>query len=521
MTVTVLSPSTTPVSTFADPTLVRRARRAAIVFGLVGIACLLTTVLLYFNETVGAICNDGWSSSSTGRGTCSSHDGIDEYTRVRTFFGLSEGSRFNVPRSAFATAGLVSVGLATVLARYALHRRTPTIDATSVARASTKVARGTSPAASAIAHDARLASGVMELTAKVTSGGAGRTVSITGADGSSTVSPFFFEDEPDRAGPTLAALLRKSKRRMAREERGAVETYGGRLFDALFPEPAHSIYRRELATAVQNDTRLRIVLDLDEQTADRPWEYLFDSERASFLAMSNDTSVVRMISDGSPTRPIEPVEQLRVLVMSASPSDLDALDVDAEVNRIEKRLQTLKDRALVRPVHGQTIEDLRLALNDFAPHVFHFVGHGTWDAELDDGALAFANSAGLHEPATGRDLGLLLVRSGLRLVLLNSCDGARTSRHDRFAGVASSLVAQGVPAAIGMQYAIEDDAAAAFGSEFLGALVSTQSIDAALTSARTAVYTARSAVEWGTPVFTTRVPVDEIIRWDSGPVLGD
>lgn len=26
---------------------------------------------------VGAICNDGWKSSSTGSGTCSNHGGVD------------------------------------------------------------------------------------------------------------------------------------------------------------------------------------------------------------------------------------------------------------------------------------------------------------------------------------------------------------------------------------------------------------------------------------------------------------
>jgi len=30
-------------------------------------------------ERSGAICNDGWKSNSTGRGTCSSHGGVDHW----------------------------------------------------------------------------------------------------------------------------------------------------------------------------------------------------------------------------------------------------------------------------------------------------------------------------------------------------------------------------------------------------------------------------------------------------------
>ena len=39
--------------------------------------CLYTNI---FAERDGAVCNDDWVSHSTGSGTCSSHDGVREWT---------------------------------------------------------------------------------------------------------------------------------------------------------------------------------------------------------------------------------------------------------------------------------------------------------------------------------------------------------------------------------------------------------------------------------------------------------
>ena len=50
----------------------------------------------------------------------------------------------------------------------------------------------------------------------------------------------------------------------------------------------------------------------------------------------------------------------------------------------------------------------------------------------------------------------------LRLAILNACEGGRTSRLDPFAGSAQTLVQQGIPAVIAMQFEIADDVASTF-----------------------------------------------------------
>ncbi len=467
---------------------------------VLGLISFVAAGLLYNAQVIGSICGDGWESSSTGSGRCSNHDGVASDIEKDTLVGTSPTSALNVPRWGLASLGFISTSVGAALVGASRRRQ--------------HYPAGTGQQAKPADAEALPDLGVIEVTAKIRKGRAGTTVAVSTDGGPTTTVPFFFDIEAGRGARRLSELMNTSpKRRLGRRGRTAVERYGAELFGALLPEPALSRYREALSVALRNGSRLRIALDLDEQTADLPWEYLFDSERSLFLAMSKATSLVRLHSDGHDTHADEPIERLRVLLMVARPRTMAALDVEAEAGRIEQELAGLGDRVDVNRVHGESFDDLRRALNEHEPHVFHFVGHGHWDDELDDGAVAFVDEDGAHQPVSGRDLGVILARSHLRLVLFNSCDAARTSQRDRFAGVAGSLVAQGVPAAIGMQYPIEDRSAGAFGREFLGALVRTGSIDDALSEARTAIYTSRSAIEWGTPVLTTRVPVDEIIRW--------
>ena len=62
-------------------------------------------------------------------------------------------------------------------------------------------------------------------------------------------------------------------------------------------------------------------------------------------------------------------------------------------------------------------------------------------------------------------------RTLLRLVVLNSCEGARTTLTDPYAGVATTLVQLGVPAVVAMQFEISDRAAIVFAEELYTNLI--------------------------------------------------
>ena len=100
---------------------------------------------------------------------------------------------------------------------------------------------------------------------------------------------------------------------------------------------------------------------------------------------------------------------------------------------------------------------------------------------------------------------LLGDQDSLRLVVLNSCEGARTSVVDPFAGIATSIVALGIPAVVAMQFEISDKAAITFAEELYQSLIARQDpIDVAVAEARKAVFTEVNETEWATPVLFLR-----------------
>jgi CHAT domain-containing protein len=112
--------------------------------------------------------------------------------------------------------------------------------------------------------------------------------------------------------------------------------------------------------------------------------------------------------------------------------------------------------------------------------------------------------------------------TALRLVFLNACAGARADERDAFQGTAQHLVRQGVPVVVAMQFDIVSSRAAALAQEFYRAVADGYPVEAALTEARKALFTADGAPDWATPVIFTRAAT---IAWwrrrRSSPELAD
>jgi uncharacterized membrane protein len=99
------------------------------------------------------------------------------------------------------------------------------------------------------------------------------------------------------------------------------------------------------------------------------------------------------------------------------------------------------------------------------------------------------------------------MNKALRLVVLNSCEGAKGGELDIYSSTAAILVRRGIAAVLAMQYAITDRAAIEFSRAFYEALADGQPIDAAVASARIAVnIEINNSLEWGTPVLFMRSP---------------
>ena len=151
-------------------------------------------------------------------------------------------------------------------------------------------------------------------------------------------------------------------------------------------------------------------------------------------------------------------------------------------------------------------------------HVLHFIGHGVYDENAQDGALALEGADRKTRLVTGRDLGMMIRgHRSLRLVVLNACEGARSARDDPFGGVAQALVRQGIPAVIAMQFEISDPAALVFSQSFYQAIADGLPVDVATVEARRAMFAEGNEVEWATPVLYLRSPDGRVFtRWPGG-----
>jgi hypothetical protein len=241
-----------------------------------------------------------------------------------------------------------------------------------------------------------------------------------------------------------------------------------------------------------------------------PWEFLFDQRRAKFVCLCRDTPVVRYLQLPRPIRPMVISGPLRILAMVASPADLPRLDVDRERERIERATAVLQQTGQVELtwLKGQTWRDLQREMRAGPWHVFHFIGHGGFDQNADEGFVYLVDEGGRSKSLTASELGLLLANhQSLRLVFLSACEGGKGSKRDVFSSTASILVRKDIPAVVAMQHAISDLAAINLAQTFYEALADGYPVDTAVVEARVAVSLAlANTLEWGTPVLHMRSP---------------
>lgn len=291
----------------------------------------------------------------------------------------------------------------------------------------------------------------------------------------------------------------------------AVRSLGGTLFLSVFQGDVQDALLRSRDAARRENKGLRIRLRLTDvpELAQLPWEYLYDARRDDFLATSNRTPIVRYMDLPEAVQPLDVAPPLRIVVMIASPSDHPQLDTKQEWRRLNDALSPLIESrhiALDR-LEQATLPALQRKLQEQQYHVFHYIGHGDYDAQSQEGVLLLEDDAGTGVRVDGRRLGVLLRdHASLRLVVLNACRGARSADTDPFAGTAQTLVQRRIPAVIAMQFEITDEAAITFAHDFYGALANGYPVDAALAEARKAIYFQGNDVEWGTPVLFMRSP---------------
>ncbi|MDF5735367.1 MULTISPECIES: AAA-like domain-containing protein [unclassified Nostoc] len=147
--------------------------------------------------------------------------------------------------------------------------------------------------------------------------------------------------------------------------------------------------------------------------------------------------------------------QMKILFLTAEPTDTSRLRLQQELREIQQRLQLANQRERFQLEYGLSARpgDVSQKILDFQPDIVHFSGHGA-----STGELCFENTFGQVQPVKPQALAALfeLVANQVQCVLLNACHSV----------IQAEAIVQHIPFVIGMNTAIGDRAAIAFSVGF-------------------------------------------------------
>jgi hypothetical protein len=308
---------------------------------------------------------------------------------------------------------------------------------------------------------------------------------------------------------------------------------GQALANRLLPEgPVRDLYKQAVNQAGQDGgVRLRLIIR-SLALAQLPWEYTFDPTAAEktrdhFLALNPQISMVRYESQPAPppALAVRDPEQLRLVALSANVANMRQLKLDVEKRVVEEALANfdVDGVTITHPpfIENATPDDLTAALQR-GVDLFHFAGHGLFEQQdvdpqtnepIGEGKIVLVKDKQTRERFLlgAKDLGTYLQQAGVRLAVLGACRSGERDKVQPWTGVAPALLEKGVPAVVGMQYEVVDDAAVAFSKAFYTALAAGLSVDEAVWSGRQAMTMVTTLnpdknVEWGVPVLYMRSP---------------
>jgi len=284
--------------------------------------------------------------------------------------------------------------------------------------------------------------------------------------------------------------------------------FGSDLFETLFQGDVRRLY--DEARSRQRTHRLDLVLtSMIPWIAEKPWEFAHDSGRRSFLA-TEEINFIRNVLTNVPADPIAVArDRLRILVASAQPVGFGTLSVDQEVGVIRRGFEPLIEAGVVvvDTLPRATPASIHGYLSTGRYQVVHFIGHGTFDEEKNEGCLVFEDDRGGEFRLGERSVRELFCKRGLSLVFLNACQsGSGSLGADFNKGVAQALVSHGLPALVANQYSVLDSSATSFAQHFYWSLAQGTSLGDSAREARIAVnYSLHGeSIDWAIPVLYAR-----------------
>ncbi|QKD82850.1 CHAT domain-containing protein [Thermoleptolyngbya sichuanensis A183] len=309
---------------------------------------------------------------------------------------------------------------------------------------------------------------------------------------------------------------------------------GETLYHALFQGTLRNSWMIARGIAQHQGEMLRLRLGLKGSRLPRlPWEVMNGGDRDSLgnlrypIATGTDVVFSRFqtgiqVMGGRSLRPLSPTQPVRILMVVATPTDQERLELMREAMHLQEELRRPAGPGLeglgTHPQLELTVleqpgrEELTHALEQGHFHILHYAGHSNLGAS--GGNLYLVNSrTGLTETLSGDDLAGLLVNNDIRLVVFNSCRGAHTAvpaagssaeaqPAQDTRNLAEALVSRGIPAVLAMAEKIPDDVALTLTRLFYRNLRRGFPIDLSLSRARQGLISSYTSNQlyWALPV---------------------
>ena len=150
-------------------------------------------------------------------------------------------------------------------------------------------------------------------------------------------------------------------------------------------------------------------------------------------------------------------QTLKILFLAANPVNTPQLRLEQELRdvKIALRQSRYRDQFALQAVSAARINDMRQAMLDIEPQILHFSGHG------EGGAIYLEDNAGNALPIGADALANFLTNfPSVQCVVLNAC-------YSEDLGAALNTT---VPFVVGMETAVEDEAAISFAVAFYDVL---------------------------------------------------
>jgi hypothetical protein len=306
----------------------------------------------------------------------------------------------------------------------------------------------------------------------------------------------------DLAPPGLAGPLDAGAMRQAFREAQGVDDALGEIGEQLYALLAQNEIAGHLAAI---DAGARVLLDIRAPALQTlPWELLRRaSDRRLWFSWDQSPFCRGRLTEGEVLAPHG--WPLRVMILIGSEPGDQRVQAERELEGIQDALKERDPDIDLLLLKRPAFDTFSRHLDEFQPHIFHFIGHGGIAGSLSgDAYLRRYAGPGAEDTWEAGLLGQAVSRiDPLRLAFVNACLTDADAQQDGLWSVTKAFRQAGARAVIGMRTKVDGGDAAAFSTAFYQQVVAGQPLDVAAARARWTVMQKLQddgrRREWATP----------------------